>query len=128
MISFLLTIEITFENQNNAEFCKTNFETNFMVSPSLPLIFYDLNSFILLNSSESIVFLLTLFNSKNCLQNKLISKDCTKACFKIPSIFQICDSLVFVSSWLNLDAHRFAGIKDMPLKLPRTTTALALPV
>lgn len=49
-----------------------------------------------------------------------------RARFKIPLIFQLGDSLVFISSMLNLNARHFAGIRDVPPKHPRSMTALQL--
>lgn len=53
---------------------------------------------------------------------------CSRARFKTPSIFPFDDSHVFFSRSLNPDTRRFAGIIDMPLKLPRSTTAVYLAV
>lgn len=51
-----------------------------------------------------------------------------RAHFKKLSNFPLGEILAFVSSSLNPDACRFAGIKDMTPRLPRSTTALEPPV
>lgn len=38
---------------------------------------------------------------------------CVRACFKLPSIFRLCDSFVFVGSSLNPDVCHFTAIKEM---------------